>query len=97
MPNWKSWWCLLLVSSLLARDASASVRNLGQSAVHLSSALAGIDRIVAAVESGDGTLHALIHRDDVSVLFADARQATRDLADVAAQIRTGHGAAHGLV
>jgi phospholipid/cholesterol/gamma-HCH transport system substrate-binding protein len=78
-----------------ANVASAVEKSKG--IAHAANAMAGIDRLVAAVESGNGNLHELLFENDVAPLLADARTAARDLADATAQIRAGHGPLHALV
>jgi phospholipid/cholesterol/gamma-HCH transport system substrate-binding protein len=87
----------VLYDENLARHASAAARDTSQAAAGLARAMAGIDRLVAAVERGNGNLHELVFENDLGPLLKDARTATHDLADAAAQIRAGQGPLHALV
>jgi phospholipid/cholesterol/gamma-HCH transport system substrate-binding protein len=91
-----------LVNALLHdRELSAAARGIARSASRsagdLASAMARIDRIAAAVEAGDGTLHRLISRDDAGPIVADAQRAAHELAEAATAIRSSPGPLHTLV
>jgi phospholipid/cholesterol/gamma-HCH transport system substrate-binding protein len=91
-----------LVHALLHdRQLSAAARSIARkanlSAGDLASAMARVDRIVAAVETGNGTLHRLVARDDAGPILADAQRAAHELAEAATAIRSSPGPLHALV
>ena len=83
------------------RELSAAARSIARkadrSAGDFASAMARIDRIAAAVESGGGTLHRLVSRDDAGPIFADAQRAARELAQATTALRVGPNPLHTLV
>jgi phospholipid/cholesterol/gamma-HCH transport system substrate-binding protein len=53
--------------------------------------------MVARVESGPGTLHGLVYRDDAAELVAHAEKAVDQLAAVVGEVEHGKGMLHSLV
>jgi phospholipid/cholesterol/gamma-HCH transport system substrate-binding protein len=56
-----------------------------------------VDRVVAAVESGKGTIHDLLYKDDGTRLLAEAQAAVKELDGVITEVRTGKGLIHSLI
>jgi len=81
----------------LARDATALVSDARGAAVRVDGAVARVDRILGAIEKGDGTLHGLVYRDDGSRLLAEVRHAAEDVHAITGELRGGHGLLHSLV
>lgn len=81
----------LIYDRELARDARTAAHDGSRAATTLAAAMGRIDRIAAAVESGPGTLHRLVHQDDLGPLVEDARRAAGELADAVDQVRRGEG------
>jgi phospholipid/cholesterol/gamma-HCH transport system substrate-binding protein len=86
----------LIYDPQLAGAARAVAGDARRGAGDLASAMARLDRIAAAVQSG-GTLHRLVYQDDLGPMLADAQRATAELAEATAAIRAGHGPLHALV
>jgi phospholipid/cholesterol/gamma-HCH transport system substrate-binding protein len=80
-----------------ARDFARILDGGQQAAADLDVALKRVDRLMAAVEKGQGSAHALLYRDDLGQALGEARRAARELGDVAAAVRTGDGLAHSAI
>lgn len=81
----------------MARNAGATLAEARRVVAETGGAIGRVDRLLGAVESGEGTLHSLIYKDDASKILAEAGRAAKELADVIAEIRGGHGLLHSLV
>jgi phospholipid/cholesterol/gamma-HCH transport system substrate-binding protein len=81
----------LIYDRALTRDARGAVREASRSATALAAAVDRIDRVAATIDEGPGTLHRLVHEDDVGPLLEDARRAASELGDAVAEIRRGKG------
>jgi phospholipid/cholesterol/gamma-HCH transport system substrate-binding protein len=87
----------LVYEPRLARKADRLLDDADQLAARANDAVHGIDRLLAAVEHGDGTLHGLIYRDEGGRLLADLDRTARAIEDVVVQVRGGKGLAHALI
>ncbi|MGZ3404831.1 MAG: MlaD family protein, partial [Polyangia bacterium] len=87
----------LVYEPRLARNADRMLAEGRQLAISANDAIGRADRLLAAIEQGDGTLHGLVYRDDGGRLLAELGRTARALDDVVAQVRSGKGLLHGLV
>ena len=87
----------LVYDERFARDAGRALGSTARAAAHLDSTIARVDRVMSEIENGEGTLHALVYRDDATPALADLGRAARDLADASHALRSGDGLAHNLL
>jgi phospholipid/cholesterol/gamma-HCH transport system substrate-binding protein len=81
----------------LARSGTALLADAQKSAQRLNLALGRVDDLLAAVATGNGTLHGLLYRDEGGKLLAQAQAAITELTTLLAEVRTGRGTAHALI
>lgn len=87
----------LIYRQALAQNVATITGEAGQIAARLNSAVDRVDRIVAEVEKGRGTLHGLIYDPEGGKLITDLRAASSDLSAVIGEVRRGKGAIHTLL
>jgi phospholipid/cholesterol/gamma-HCH transport system substrate-binding protein len=87
----------LVYDRRMARSADQLLDGARHLVATTDGAAARLERILAEVQSGKGTAHALVYRDDGTRLIAELQRTAHDLNEVSAEIRTGHGMLHTLV
>lgn len=87
----------VLYDPRLARSGLTLLSEAEQSAQRLDRALGQVNGLLAAVESGNGTLHGLLFRDDGGKLLTAAQTAVAELNTTLLEVRNGRGALHALI
>jgi phospholipid/cholesterol/gamma-HCH transport system substrate-binding protein len=87
----------LIYQPKLARDTAGLVGDARRVASSAQAVLDGVDRLVAEVEHGSGSLHGLVYRDDAGTLMASLSKTVADLDGLLAEVRGGKGLLHSLV
>lgn len=87
----------LVYDPSLAQSTTEVVAEARRFLADTDRAVARVDHIVAAVETGDGTLHALVYGDDGKKMLAEANRAMKEISDLIAEIQHGKGLLHSLV
>ncbi len=87
----------LLYDRGYADDATAILDNLAETSLRTRHAMERFDRLLARIEQGPGTLHAVVYGDDGSAALAELRKAASGVAEVAQQLNEGPGLAHTLL
>jgi phospholipid/cholesterol/gamma-HCH transport system substrate-binding protein len=87
----------LIYKPKMARQAEALLDDARGVAADVDQAIGRIDLMVAAVETGHGSLHDLIYKDDASKILTEGGRAAKSLADIINELQTGRGVLHSLV
>jgi phospholipid/cholesterol/gamma-HCH transport system substrate-binding protein len=87
----------LVYDPRLSNDARRLLADGARTAQTADRALGRVERLLAAVEQGDGTLHGLIYRDDGGRLLGQLNKTAVELDQVIHEVRAGRGLAHGLI
>jgi phospholipid/cholesterol/gamma-HCH transport system substrate-binding protein len=87
----------ILYDPAYAARVSATLANLEQTTANARGAATRIDRILARVEHGPGTLNALVYGTDGSDMLGEWKRAAGGVADFTDQLNHGDGLAQALV
>jgi phospholipid/cholesterol/gamma-HCH transport system substrate-binding protein len=87
----------LIYEPRLARDADQLLADARHLASDADGAVGRVDRLLAEVEHGSGSLHGLVYRDDAGHLLSALSRTAAELDGVVAEIEHGKGLAHSLV
>lgn len=87
----------LLYNETDAQNMSAVLADLRGTASHANSAMQSANRVMAEIEGGNGSAHALIYGSEGAALIAELKNTSTELTAVMHDIRTGNGALHALI
>ncbi len=87
----------LVYEPRLARQADQLLADSRHLATTADDAVDRVDRLLAEVEHGSGSLHGLVYRDDAGRLFGALSRTISELDGVVAEVHSGKGLLHSLV
>ncbi len=87
----------LIYDPVYAKQAAGILANLEQISANTNAATARIDRVIAHVEQGPGTLHALAYGDDGTQALRELKRAAAGVAELTDQLNHGQGLAGAIL
>jgi phospholipid/cholesterol/gamma-HCH transport system substrate-binding protein len=87
----------LVYDRRLARKADQLLDDTQDAARAARSASQRVDRILATVEHGPGTVHGLVYQDDGTRVLRELLRVEQELSSVVGEIKSGRGLLHSLI
>jgi phospholipid/cholesterol/gamma-HCH transport system substrate-binding protein len=87
----------VLYDSKWADQVGATLVRVHGAVTNVESATARVDRILAQVESGNGSAHAFVYGTSAKEAVDNLRDATATLASVLGEVRDGNGLLHSVI
>jgi phospholipid/cholesterol/gamma-HCH transport system substrate-binding protein len=87
----------MLYDPAYAERTSTILNNLAATSARARNASGRIDEILAQIETGPGTLNALVYGEDGAAALAELRRAASGVAEVTDHLNNGPGLAHTLL